>query len=107
MAKRRSTYRVSSEEVQGEGSFVVLRAVPYKVAREALSLRGDSAGVSLVEAEQYVRSLIASSIVEWDWVDDDDNLLPVPEGDNLDSLLSLEVKFLTEELLGTLGGTKN
>lgn len=106
MAKRRSTYRANSEEVQGEGSFVVLKAVPYKVAREALALRDDSAGVSLVEAERYVRSLIAGSIVKWNWVDDDGGPLSIPEGDNLDDLLSLEVKFLTGELLGSLD-TKN
>lgn len=102
MAKRRSTYRIDSKEVQGEGSFVILRAVPYRVAREALELRGDSEGLSLVEAEKYVSTLIANSIVEWDWVDDDDNPLPIPEEGNLDNLLSLEVKFLTEKLLGSL-----
>lgn len=98
MAKRQATYRVFSDQVQGEGSYVVLRRLPYSRARDA-ALMADDAGVK-AEAE-YTQQMIVDGVVEWDWVDDAGELLPLPrdakEFDDL-GLLVHEVEFLVTHL---------
>jgi len=90
----------------GEGSYVVLHPVKYKEARAALRMAED--GKSDVEKEEHVNSLLRNSIVEWDWVDDDGELLPVPaDGFDIDELYNHEITFLISALLGTEQEQKN
>jgi len=98
MARRNATYRVSSEQVQGEGSYVVLRCLSYARARDA-ALLADEANAA-AEA-QYTQQMITEGVVDWDWVDDDGNRLPLPrEVDDFDDLglLVHEVEFLVTHL---------
>jgi len=98
MAKRNATYRVSSEQVQGEGSYVVLRRLPYAEARNA-ALRADEANAA--EEAQYTQRMITAGVVEWDWVDDNGDPLPLPREVDFDELglLIHEVEFLVTHLV--------
>jgi len=84
MAGRKTpeTYRVDSAKVQGEGSFVDLKYATY----------GERHTPSLV-----VKDLLEAHVVEWDWVDNDNNPLPQPP-EGLDALVQPEVEFLIESL---------
>ena len=106
MAKRNvETRRIDSAEVMGEGSYVVLKPVKYGRIREAIAMSqsGDNAA-----GEQLLASLIVGAVVEWDWVDDDEQPLPAPtKPEDLDELYTEEVKFLTAQILPTAKELKN
>ena len=100
MAKRQSTFRVDSAEIQGEGSYVVLRHIPYGLV-SAAGRKATQDAVTPEEEDEFVRDLIAKGVVEWDWVDDEGTPLPTPAaGLDLDELLAHEVQFLVNQLTG-------
>jgi len=101
MAKRQSIRRIDSEEVMGEGSYVIARSILYSEARGAKD-EGDDKDI-------VVLNLVADSLVEWDWVDFDGNDMPLPkDGTELSQMLTIpEVQFLTQELMGSLEKQKN
>lgn len=94
MARETSTVRVDSEDVQGEGSYVLLRRPNWKAMREALAVfqaaGGDAneeyAGLMMIDA------LLPGMIVEWNWTDEDGEALPLPSTDRtvLDDLEPIE-----------------
>lgn len=104
--------RVDTAPMMGEGSFVRIRkpgfdALGNIMALASLSVEDGKADLSGVTPETIagVYSLLAETVVEWNWVDDDDQPLPQPGDDpevfqrelNLD-----EVQYLIEQL--DLGG---
>ncbi|HML23520.1 MAG TPA: hypothetical protein PKD09_17825 [Aggregatilinea sp.] len=106
MPKRQAIYTYKSDEVQGEGSFVKIRAVTYG---EAKKLRGAVQGMTDDEKVVQNEQLIIDKIVEWNWVDDDGNPLPRPKDDPtvLESLTAQEMAFLGECFAGGAGDRKN
>lgn len=101
MPKRKSTERYDSTDIQGEGSYVVLHKLTVgqiKQMRKASRSDGDSDEMSF----DVGLDTIADSIVEWNWVDDNDEPLPLPTDDEtiIDRLNSDEVTFLAEALVG-------
>ncbi|MHC4195892.1 MAG: hypothetical protein ACYSYU_10795 [Planctomycetota bacterium] len=78
MAKRKhKKYRVvDSSEIQGEGSFVKIKNISLN------EILGHSQGAKGKpddeEAAQMGLQILDDMIVDWDWVDDEDNPLPVP-----------------------------
>ena len=78
MAKRKhKKYRVvDSSEIQGEGSFVKFKNVSLtdilKYSQGADNKLDDQ------DAAQMGLQVLDDMIIEWDWVDDDDQPLPVP-----------------------------
>jgi hypothetical protein len=105
MPQRQTTRRIASDEVQGEGSYVTLRAMSYGFVRDAgRQAVFDSDGkprtdASLDEQLKVFDKLIIDSIVEWNWVDDKGEPLPVPTvSDDLDRLMNTEIKFLMDHI---------
>lgn len=79
MAKRKHLrYRtLDSSEVHGEGSFVKIRNL--SMAELAEYTQGqDKAKLSEKEAATMGMQVLDRMIVDWNWVDDDDNPLPIP-----------------------------
>ncbi len=107
MAKRQGVRKIDSSEVMGEGSYVKAKPIPYKDSRAVLDLPDD---MGSGEKADMVTDLIAQSLVEWDWVDYDDEPLPVPKSTEEMYEIGLntnEVTFLTKELLGSVEQRKN
>jgi hypothetical protein len=106
MAKRQGVRKVDSEEVQGKGSYVKVRPIPYKDSRAAVNVGDD---VSTGEKADMVTDLIVNSLIEWDWVDYDGEPLPLPTTteEMAEILTTDEVNFLTRDLLGSAERSKN
>lgn len=97
MAKRKSTRKHDTEEVQGKGSYVVMS--PFKVSeiRAARAARKDP---EYDGVEAGIQSL-KDHLVDWNWVGDDGNRLPKPSDDPtvVDDLTSEEAEFLANLLV--------
>jgi len=126
MAKRRSIRRVDTEELQGEGSFVVVSAVKTKEIKKTrkLSLEAEQAqkavnklrkagdedieDVESFDGFQAGLDMIQRHLVDWNWVDDDDVPLPKPKDhpEVVDELSTDEVTYLADLLTGE-GESKN
>ena len=143
MTERQYLFTHDSAEVQGEGSFVKMRSLKVKEAKQLkkenakLEERLSDARHELMlterdyeaaqdnndlvetaslnvrikeingeiealteEQEQQNLALLANHIVDWNWQDDDGNLLPLPKADAsvLDELTIEEIQFLGELL---------
>ena len=92
MAQRQSTRKVLSDEVQGAGSYVMLRALEYGLIEERMKLDADDAGAILDFNREFVKAIV----VDWNWVDDAGALLPVPSEDPsvISRLVMPEFEFL-------------
>ncbi len=99
MPKRvnKSRNKIDSTEVQGEGSWVVLRNPTFPdmeslmkqgVSTEALIAGDFSAGLKLLE----------TLVEDWNWVDDNDEPFPKPTPELVRALPFQEVTFLTKNL---------
>ena len=78
MAKRKhKTFRViDSSEIQGDGSFVKFKNITLN---EILKYsQSDKGKVDNEEAAQLGLKVLDDMIVDWDWVDDEDQPLPIP-----------------------------
>jgi hypothetical protein len=78
MAKRKhKLYRkIDSSEIQGEGSFVKFKNVSLaEILKHSQGVNGD---LGNEEAAQLGLQVLDEMIVDWDWVDDEDELLPIP-----------------------------
>ncbi len=101
MGRRRSIRRVASDVVQGEGSWVEVREVKYgdyKNYRQMTTKAQDMADP--VAREQAGADLdgqvVCENVVDWNWVDDADEQLPLPSSDPsvIDDLTVKEKGFL-------------
>jgi hypothetical protein len=81
---------VASESVQGEGSWVEVKEIKYGEYKRARKLAAEGGGEEL--DEQMIRDHVAA----WNWVDDDDNPMPLPSAQPsvIDDLTVLEKGFL-------------
>lgn len=112
MAQRQRSQRVSSEVVQGKGSYVIVRRLTLDEARQYQQEASSEYEVNddLSDAENKAlqaafnearevrsRELLSRFIIEWDWVDDDGNPLPQPKTDPdvFLKLTDLEFQFLS------------
>lgn len=104
MPKRRSVRKYPCDEVQGEGSYVVLSGVKVKEIRAARKI-SEEEGLDDFEAGI---SLLARHVVKWNWVDDEGNELPLPKNDPdvINELTSQEADLLVKFLMGE-SETKN
>jgi len=99
MSKRLNEYVVPSDAIQGEGSFVRVRAVLYG---ESKRLAVEVEALNQAEKVQLNERLIMEHIIAWNWVDDEGQPLPLPSEDSsvLDRLTGQEMAFLGEALSG-------
>lgn len=77
MAQRQSTRKILSDAVQGDGSFVVLRALEYGLVEDRMKLDADDKAAIL----DFNRDFVKAIVVDWNWVDDAGALLPLPSED--------------------------
>ena len=99
--------RVPSDAVQGEGSFVLVRTPGFSDLKDLGEIDDLSDTNQAVKA---IGPLLASLVIDWDWVDDEDNPLPKPSDQPgvIDDLTFQEQKFLLDALdLGSLADLKN
>lgn len=96
--RKHKLYRkVDSAEVQGDDSYVLLRAMTYGDSKAYFSrMTSDD------KSEQYQvgNELLIKMIQEWNWVDDEGVLLPLPKDDPtvLDNMPVEEIVFLSKQL---------
>ena len=103
--KRRRVQRHASNEVQGEGSWVIVAALNvaemrgYRKQAEEKDFDAFEMGIDVLKTHVYT----------WNWVDDDDSPLPQPEDDPMviDLLTDTEVEFLSTCIQGSEDEAKN
>lgn len=99
MSERKSTFKVGSEEIQGEGSYVLFHQMSFGMVLEAMKKQGDK--TKPAEEKEFTERLLKDAVVEWNWVDDDGALLPLPsKGLEIESLLTNEIIWLVEQVTG-------
>lgn len=127
MPKRQNIYTYDSEEVQGEGSWVKIRAMTYgrqKELREtaaevkALGQAVKSGGMAPEQMEAALQDggaaskllsmndeLLIELVYSWNWVDEDGEPLPLPEDEPeiIQGLTIQEMQFLSEAIKGNVG----
>lgn len=99
MPKRLYIRTYNTEEVQGEGSFVKLRDRSYGKSKE---IAAQVANMTDEEKAESVLQDMRDRILEWNWVDDDGQPLPLPseDPDLFDRLYEQEVQLLTKVIRG-------
>ena len=104
MPKRKSVKRHDTVEVQGEGSYVVTSGVKVREIRRIRELAEDE---DFNEFEGGI-ALLSRHIVEWNWVDDDGQPLPLPKDSPnvIDELTEEEAELLVGLLIGTAKNSK-
>jgi len=100
MPKRATVKRHETVEIQGEGSYVVVTGIKVRDIRKLREKVKDP------DLDQFNESLllVAGHIIEWNWVDDDEEPLPVPakNPEVMDELTNEEAVFLTELMIGSV-----
>lgn len=104
---RVTSKRIDTTSLQGEDSYIVIRPVSWKTAKQAraflaigdVSLRTDMTNQQKVDHMAQESALteecLFTSVVEWNWADESGKPLPVPrKTEDLDLLTSEEVQFL-------------
>jgi hypothetical protein len=105
MPTRKGTERVISTEMQGDDSWVEYR-VPLVEESERLAF---VQGLTTVEAMRIGYDIIATHVIEWNWVDAEGVPLAQPSGDPdvVRKLTNWEYKWLIDLILGSTERRKN
>ena len=99
MVARQSTYKVGSESVQGEGSYVIFHQMSFGTIMEAMEKR--SGTTKPAEEKAFAEKLLKEAVVEWNWVDDKGAPLLIPsKGLKIEDLLTNEVMWLVDQVTG-------
>lgn len=75
----RGVKRVTTEKVQGEGSYIDLRPIKWGTAKRFDKLQGENGNQQ--KRTEETDKLVIESILGWNWKDDDGNPLPLPKDD--------------------------
>ena len=96
--------KIDSSEVQGDGSYVMMKAPTIGDIREGtIPDKSDNAA-----STEYAVFLLGRLVKEWNWVNDNDEPLPQPNPDIIAELPYPEIKFLMDSLnLEGLSDQKN
>lgn len=86
----KSRKKVDCTEIQGEGSFVVIRAPTWEDYEAALQTQNGKP----VTDQELGGKIIGRIVESWNWVDDDGNPLPQPTPENVKQLPFPELDFL-------------
>lgn len=105
MARQLAVVTIPSDAVQGEGSWVKVRAITHGQAKELqrLAQAGDLAAIQAASDP-----LLMAHIVDWNWADETGVPLPLPKNDPtvLDRLLEVETDFLGNAIGSTVTASK-
>lgn len=108
MAKRLTGVRkVGSEKIQGEGSWVKVKSLRLKKMRDIRNQRGKEGDD--FDAFEVGVDLLVDHLVDWNWVDDNDQPMAIPSDDPsvLDTLTDQEIEFLTGVIAPSTKDLKN
>lgn len=99
MGRRRSVRKIQTEHLQGKGSYVVLSQIKVGEITEARKRARDPD----VDAFEQGLDMLRDHILDWNWVDDHDEPLPLPsqDPDVVYELTNDESSFLVNTLQGT------
>lgn len=110
MSKRQNIITFDSTEVQGEGSWIKVRMVTHgqskKLQKDFSDVIGkDFSDISIerrAEFQTQSDELLTRMIVDWNWVNDDDEPLPLPRDEQtvVDELTELEHQFIANAIRG-------
>ena len=105
MPQRKSTRRFESPDIQGDDSWIEVSRLTVGEARQINQAQGKTDQDSF----EAVLPLYQSHIVNWNWVDDDGEPLPLPKDDPgvIDQLTDQEFAFVAECLSGDEETQKN
>lgn len=108
MPKRKSVIRFFSDEVQGEGSWVLVALPTVEEMREIRKTYKDLT-VAEEDTFDFGISVIRKYTKDWNWVFQDDQPMPKPKEDPsvFDKLIDPEVSFLSACISGTEQDSKN
>lgn len=112
MPQRKNTKRVNASAVQGDGAFVVLRALPWELQQRGQRALVEQAGGTMPQDmtqipvstgfldanDELTREMLEQCVAEWNWVDDAGAPLPLPCAGGLVKLTGDEVQFLLANL---------
>ena len=99
MSARQSTFKVSSDEVQGKDSYVVFRHMTFGTVLDAMEKQGGKAKPE--EEKAFTLKLLKDGVVRWNWVDDNGAPMSLPsEGLEIESLLDHEIMWLVDQITG-------
>lgn len=99
----RKRTRLDTSAVQGDGSFVELKAPPWGAARSFIV--SEEQGNEQERGLAMMEALLPLCVVEWNWTGDDNQLLPLPA--HTDLLTMDEVLFLVPHVSALLTPEKN
>lgn len=103
MPRRQGIRRMDSEDVMGEGSYVVVRPVTYGEAQKIMRVEEGSG-----QEQAALEQLVVDTVVEWNWVDDDGGPLPQPnDPEVLQLLYTHEFAWLVDAILASTERRKN
>lgn len=112
----RQLKRIDSSSIQGEGSYIEMRGIPYSLLREAgkrmelapKDAKGN-ARMTFNDQDEHLQQVIRSAVVKWNWSDQDDKPIPVPTDPAFDmGLLTVEeIQFIYQAAVGQNGIAKN
>jgi hypothetical protein len=112
MAERKGSRRIETTDLQGEGSYVIVRTLTYGQRRMArgMFLRANGGQLPtkkedldikvdaryLEDNDAFTAKLLAENVLECNWVDDKGGPLPLPKDDPevIDGMTDEEVGFL-------------
>lgn len=99
MPKRQFIRKIDTPELQGEDSWIKVRDLNYGYVKKLQKAMAEMSDEEKVAAND---ELIRKVVVDWNWVDDDDNPLPKPHEDEtvVDQLTANEVLFISKQVQG-------
>lgn len=115
MPKRKRIRKLASDEIQGEGSWVLVARMTvaeiresrkrFRAAREAQK-KGVTPDLDVFELSVHA---LKTHVLEWNWVDDKGNPFPQPREDPsvIDRLAEFETIFLSNCIVGSEEQAKN
>ncbi len=96
--------RIDSAQVQGEGSYVLMKAPTIGDIRDGIIPDTTDKMANM----DFAIGLLGKLVKEWNWVDDSGNPLPQPDEALIKELPYAEIKFLMDALdLEGLSNPKN
>lgn len=107
MSKRQNVRKIDTPKLQGPGSFVEFRRFTYGESKTIQAAKAEHADDANWQQDESVR-LLCEHLVNWNWVDDVGDPLPLPKDDPtvVDQLTDEEMEFLAG-LFGTKVDAKN
>jgi len=110
MPQRQSIITYDSTSVQGEGSWIKVRLISHGEQKQFTRAYGGMVGREIKDIDPQALetmqeandALICKNVIDWNWVDDDGQPLPLPKDDPavVDLLTEFEHQFIADAMKG-------